>query len=171
MKHVESRGKVYSHEFRLYTASRTDHAWKYHLKSELMDTLKSTHSCVLHLGAAQKQVPRTTLCFGGLRSQDSCPVLLESSHEQSGFSPTVTHGLWTDKHSVDSPEYLSGNTTHVLPNRKQSGELDVVQTIYLLSPEHWEARVLPQQGGRGSLLSWGSTEVIRKQDDIRREGE
>ena len=162
---------MYSHEFRLYTASRTDHAWKHHLKSELMDTLKSTHSCVLHLGAAQKQVPRTTLCFGGLRSQDSCPVLLESSHEQSGFSPIFTHGLCTDKHSVDSPEYLSGNTTHVLPIRKQSGELDVVQTIYLLSPEHWEARVLSQQGGRGSLLSWGSTEVIRKQDDIRRGGE
>jgi hypothetical protein len=59
----------------------------------------------------------------------------------------------------------------VPPNRKQSGELDVVQIIYLLSPEHWEARVLPQQRGRGSLLSWGSTEVIRKQDDIRREGE
>lgn len=62
---------------------------------------------------------------------------------------------------MDKVFNLSGNTTRVLPG-KQSGELDVVQIIL-----SFKLRAL---GDQGPLRTGCSSEDIRKQDSIRREG-
>lgn len=50
-----------------------------------MGKLKQNYSYLLHPRGARKQGPRTILDFGGLRSQDTCPVCLEFSKKHAGY--------------------------------------------------------------------------------------